>query len=152
MDEAIDKTRIVNVRPEYTALRVFPWRCCGTLHLTQTVTELDAQNILKAVVNKLATVYKPENMTFGKKLTYMEIIDTILSSDPRIRYFDAGIGDKKLIYFGDREGGFFNVDAYFNPISVMRYVQTYQEITDENSDFYNMLCIDPSYIQTTGTN
>lgn len=152
LDEAIDKTRIVNVRPEYTALRVFPWRCCGTLHLTQTVTELDAQNILKAVVNKLATVYKPENMTFGKKLTYMEIIDTILSSDPRIRYFDAGIGDKKLIYFGDRESGFFNVDAYFNPISVMRYVQTYQEITDENSDFYNMLCIDPSYIQTTTTN
>lgn len=152
LDDAIDNTRIVNVRPEYTALRVFPWRCCGTLHLTQTVTEQESQNILKAVINKLTDLYKPENMTFGRKITYMEVIDTILASDPRIRYFDAGIGDKKLIYFGSRIQNCFNPEAYFNDTSVMRYVQTYQEITDPTSEFYNMICIDPNYIQRTSVN
>jgi hypothetical protein len=150
LDNAIDKTRIVNVRPEYTGLRVFPWRCCGTLHLTQVVTQQEADNILKSVVSNLATTYKPENMTLGKKLTYMEVIDTVLASDPRIRYFDAGIGTKKLIDFeiSQMTTQVYNTEAYFNPMSIMRYVQTYNELLDSTSPYYNMIYIDPNYIQT----
>jgi hypothetical protein len=89
-------------------------------------------------------------MTLGKKLTYMEVIDTVLASDPRIRYFDAGIGTKKLIDFeiSQMTTQVYNTEAYFNPMSIMRYVQTYNELLDSTSPYYNMICIDPNYIQT----
>jgi hypothetical protein len=74
-----------------------------------------------------------------------------MNADSRIRYFDAGIGNRKLIDFENNvpsDSGYFNIEAYFNPESIMRYVQTYEELTDVNSQYYNMICIDPSYIQT----
>lgn len=149
LNTEIDKTRIISIIPRYTACRVFPWRCCGTVHLTQVVSQEDANNIIKNIVNYLANLYTPQNMEFGKKLTYMEVIDAILNSDPRIRYFDAGIGNKKLIEYQQPENSsnYFNVEAYFNPESIMRYVQTVDEIMDENSEYYNMICVDPNYIQ-----
>ena len=152
LDNAIDETRIVNVRPEYTGLRVFPWRCCGTLHLTQVVTENEAKNIIRAVIDNLAETYKPQYMELGKKLTYMEVIDTVLASDPRIRYFDAGIGTTKLIDYQNlaNTSQTYNTEAYFNPMSIMRYVQTYAEVSDQSSPYYNMICIDPNYIQING--
>lgn len=152
LNNAIDETRIVNVRPEYTGLRVFPWRCCGTLHLTQVVTENEAKNIIRAVIDNLAETYKPQYMELGKKLTYMEVIDTVLASDPRIRYFDAGIGTTKLIDYQNlaNTSQTYNTEAYFNPMSIMRYVQTYAEVSDQSSPYYNMICIDPNYIQING--
>lgn len=151
LNEAISETKIVTTEPRYTACRVFPWRCCGTVHLTQSVTPQDAETIIKSIVNTLKFRYAPQNMEFGKKITYMDVIETIMSADSRIRYFDAGIGNRKLIDFENNvpsDSGYFNIEAYFNPESIMRYVQTYEELTDENSQYYNMICIDPSYIQT----
>ena len=152
LDKSFRDVKIVSVKPFYAPCRVFPWRCCGTLHLTQTVTETEADNIVKNVVTYLAKKYRPENMEFGKKITYMELIDSVLQADSRIRYFDAGIGNRKLITYPNPSGSenFYNVEAYFNPISIMKYEQTYEEIKNPHSIYYNMICVDPSYIQKTG--
>jgi hypothetical protein len=91
----------------------------------------------------------------------MEVIDTILQSDSRIRYFDAGIENKKLIDYEvyGNESDYYNIEAYFNPTSIMRYVQTLDEILKEyeysESDqstpipnpYYHMIWVDPAYIQ-----
>jgi hypothetical protein len=152
IDEEVRKTRIVNIEPSYAPCRVFDWRCCGTIHLTQSVSKNEANNIIKSVISLLQKVYAPQNVEFGKKITYMEVIDTIMSADSRIRYFDAGIGDKKLIDFEipdcviNYPNDYFNVEAYFNPESIMRYVQEYDE-NNGNGDYCNMICVDPIYIQ-----
>jgi ribulose bisphosphate carboxylase small subunit len=138
------------VKPNYTACRVFRWRCCGTLHLTQSVSKLDARNIIISVINNLSVVYSPENMQFGQKITYMDVIDTVIQSDSRIRYFDAGMGSNKLIEYDVPESStnYFNTEAYFNPESIMQYVQTVEEVLDdETSKYFNMITIDPAYIQ-----
>ena len=144
---ALRDTRIVNTVPYFKGCRVFPWRCCGTLHLNQMVTEKEADSIIKNVVDYLSKRYAPENMEFGKKVTYMELIDSVVSADSRIRYFDAGIGNKKLIDFVSLGSGVFNTEAYFNPISIMRYTQTYEEIKSNISPYRNMITVDPNYIQ-----
>lgn len=142
LNNAIENTHIVNVEPRYTGCRVFKWKCCGTLHLTQSVSEEEAATIIQNVINHLKEVYKPHNMEIGKKLTYMEVIDTVLESDSRIRYFDAGIGSTKLISFTvpnlDDVSQYYNPEAYFNPESIMKY---------EQSAYDNMILIDPMYIQ-----
>lgn len=150
LSNSYNDCRIVNVLPSFTACRVFNWRCCGVLHLTKAVSEADAKNIIKNVVNKLSSVYNSGNVEFGKKLTYMEVIDTILSADSRIRYFDAGLGDKKLISFEDIESSednkYFNIEAYFNDESLMRYVQTYGELESDTNPYRGYLTVDPTYI------
>lgn len=150
--KALRETRIVNTVAHYAPCRVFPWQCCGTLHLNQMVTPQEANNIIKNVVDYLNKRYAPQNMQFGQKVTYMELIDSILQADSRIRYFDAGMGDRKMIDFIGTGANGMNVEAYFNPISIMRYTQTYDDIVgaDKGDDVKNMICVDPSYIQTTG--
>ena len=153
INDAIDDTRIVTAEPKYAPCRVFEWRCCGTLHLTQSVSDAEADDIIKNVIETLNTVYSPQNVSFGEKITYMEIIDTVLQSDPRIRYFDAGIGDKKLIEYTKIEdtaiaNPVYNIEAYFNAESIMRYVQTVDENKYDSSPYYNMIIIDPAYLQS----
>lgn len=152
IDENLSDTRIVNVDARYTGCRVFPWRCCGTIHLTQSVSQIEADNIIKSVIDNLRIMYAPENISFGQKITYMDVIETIMQSDDRIRYFDAGIGDKKLIEFENnlsQNDGYFNIEAYFNPESIMHYVQTFKEVKSETSEYRNMICVDPTYIQSS---
>ena len=143
------RCKIANIEPAYRECRVFEWRCCGTVHLTKSVSQDDANNIVSNIISTLANIYKPQNIDFGQKITYMEVIEAIMSADPRIRYFDAGIGNKKLIDFANpnESGSFFNVEAYFNPESIMRYVQTDTENKHESSPYYNYICVDPMYIQ-----
>lgn len=149
LDKAYDSTYIVNVEANYSALRVFPWRCCCVLHLTKSVDEDTSKQIVNNVINYLSIKYSPENMEFGKKLSYMDIIQTILDADDRIRYVDAGVGTKKLIEFDNNltDEPHYNTEAYFNPISIMRYVQTIKTNSDINNSSYNYISVDPSYIQ-----
>ena len=152
LDKQFDSCRIVNVLPKYVGLRVFDWRCCGTIHLTKSVSSDDAKTIIQNVVTALAKTYSPYNVVIGQKVNYMDVIDTILSADSRIRYFDAGLGSKKLIEFENlvqsTEGStYVNTEAYFNNLSIMRYVQTYDEISSTTSSYYNYITIDPRYIQ-----
>ena len=80
----------------------------------------------------------------------MEVIETVLNSDSRIRYFDGGLGNIKLIDFANIQpdtGAYFNVKAYFNPESIMRYVQTEEDNSSSASEYQNYITVDPSYIQ-----
>ena len=152
LDTEYDKRRIVNVKPEYTAVRVFEWRCCGTIHLTKTVSETEAKNIIRNVINNLTDKFDSSKVEFGQKISYMDVISAILESDSRINYFDAGIGSNKLITYTQppEPNNYFNIEAYFNPESIMRYVQTFEDNNDETSQYYNMIMVDPSYIQRQG--
>lgn len=143
------RCKIANIEPAYRECRVFEWRCCGTVHLTKSVSPDDANNIVANIISTLAEIYKPQNVDFGQKITYMEVIEAIMSADSRIRYFDAGIGDKKLIDFAqpNPSNTFFNTEAYFNSESIMRYVQTEAENRNAQSPYSNYICVDPIYIQ-----
>lgn len=146
--------KIANIEPAYRGCRVFEWRCCGTLHLTKSVAPETAETIIENVINNLQRVFKPENLTFGKRITDMEVIEAVLASDSRIRYFDGGLGEKKLIDYATIQPdttNYFNTKAYFNAESIMRYVQTVSENNtppvDIMNPYYNYISIDPSYIQ-----
>jgi hypothetical protein len=119
IDREYADVHIASVEPKPTYARVFDWYCCGIIHLTKSVSEADAENILSNVKRHLADVFSARNVKFGKKITQMEVIQTVMEADPRIRYFDAGKGDKKLIDWNEK---CFNY-KYFNPISIMRFYQ-----------------------------
>lgn len=147
---------IVNVEPGYTAARVFEWRCCGVIHLNKTVTEEDAKLIVSNVINNLADTYSARNVKFGQKIKYMDIIETIMNADPRIQYFDAGLGSKKLIDYrtlvqdgGSASTNYYNTEAYFNPESIMYYNQTVEANSSPTSEIYNYISVDPNYIEET---
>lgn len=155
LNTALNKCRIVNVKPEYTVVRVFPWRCCGTIHLTKPVTTEVAQKILLTVINNLSNAFHPKNLNFGEKITYMNVIEIINSSSDLIRYFDAGMGSSKLIDFEDITTD-KTIESYFNNYSMMRYVQSYTEneteILPDSSlnPYYHQLIIDPEYVLSGG--
>ena len=150
LDVAYRDCHIVNVEPSYTALRIFPWRCCGVIHLTKSVSSQDAKQIVRNVIDTIKNTYTANSQKFGEKVSYMELIQVILSSDTRIRYFDAGLGNKKLIEFEnvstDKEN-YFNVQAYFNKESLMYYAQSAEDNETEGNEYYNWISIDPMYIQ-----
>ena len=142
--------KIANIEPGYRPCRVFEWRCCGTLHLTKSVSKEDADTIVRNVIINLQKTFGPRNVEFGKRITDMEVIETVLNSDSRIRYFDGGLGNIKLIDFANIQpdtGAYFNVKAYFNPESIMRYVQTEEDNSSGASEYQNYITVDPSYIQ-----
>ena len=159
LDKKLRETKIVNVNPEYAFIRVFPWRCCGTIHLTNPVTAQTADNILKTVMEYLSDRFNPSNIEFGQPINYMDVINTVLESHEMIKYFDAGIGSRKLIDVDD------SVDiSYFNNTSMMYYVQTANGLSkgtfkmlgnsepfiDNNESqpnpYYHILSIAPEYI------
>lgn len=150
LDNAFEDVKVANVKPFYTACRVFNWRACGTVHLTKSVSKEEADKIVSNIITTLSNVYSVSNLTFGQRINYMELIDIITSSDDRIRYFDAGVGDKKLVDFENlvpNSNEYFSPEAYFNDESIMRYCQTVEEcVQSPNSPYYNYIYVDPQYI------
>lgn len=158
LDEKLRVTKICNVCPEYAYTRVFPWRCCGTIHLKNPVTETVANKILTTVMEHLAVAFHPANIEFGKKIAYMDIINVVTDSHEMIRYFDAGLASRQLIDVDE------SVDiTYFNNTSLMYYVQTPEGFmiddklmygnntptipgTVEPNPYYKLLSIAPEYI------
>lgn len=159
LDKKIRETKIVNVVPEFAPVRVFPWRCCGTIHLKAPVTEDVANSILNTVMAYLSEKFSPNNIEFGKNINYMDVINAVIDSHEMIQYFDAGLGNRKLIDIDE------SVDiSYFNPTSLMYYVQTpdglskgsmymygnnkpYKDASEtEPNPYYNILSIAPEYI------
>lgn len=146
LDYHIDKCSLVNVQINYAPVRVFPWRCCGVLHLTQPVSSDTAEQIIQSVINNLRTVFHPKNLEFGKKIAYMDVINAVLDSSNMIRYFDAGLGDRKLIDLDKSVD-----DSYFNNTSLMYYYQTFENNNqekdgDSDNPYYKLLSISPEYI------
>lgn len=158
LDEKLRETKIVNVVPEYAAVRVFPWRCCGTIHLKNPVSKSTANKILETVMSHLRYTFNPANIEFGKKINYIDVINAVTDAHDMIRYFDAGVGNRKLIDIDK------SVDyTYFNSYSMMYYVQTMDGFEVEGTfidgnnkstkkdsktpnPYYNMLSIAPEYI------
>lgn len=113
-----DNLKIATTKPVIAAVRVFPWRCCGTIHLKNPVSKLVADNILNTVMERLAIAFSPRNLEFGKQINYMDVINIVTNAHADIRYFDAGLGNRKLIDIDD------SIDfTYFNPTSMMYYIQ-----------------------------
>ena len=142
-DYGFQRVHIVSVDPKPTFARLFEWKCCGTLHLTKSVSQEEARSIIKKVVQNLKETFCSENLTFGNKIKQMDVIQVVSESDSRIRYFDAGIGDKNVIVYSNpvaNESNYFNVDSYFNPESLMVYSQ--------NESGEDLLRVDQSYIYT----
>ena len=159
LDKKIRETKIVNVVPEFASVRVFPWRCCGTIHLKAPVTEDVANSILTTVMSYLSNKFSPNNIEFGKNINYMDVINAVIDSHEMIQYFDAGLGNRKLIDIDE------SVDiSYFNPTSLMYYVQTPDGLNKGSmymygnntpyidsaqttpNPYYNILSIAPEYI------
>ena len=163
LEKKIRETKIVNVSPEFATVRVFPWRCCGVIHLKAPVTEEVANNILNTVMSYLSDKFSPSNMQFGQNINYMEVINAVMDSHEMIQYFDAGLGDRKLIDIDN------SVDiSYFNPTSLMYYVQTENGLDNGSmhmdgnntpntninnaqtaNPYYKLLSIAPEYIIQT---
>jgi hypothetical protein len=160
LDKKLREVKIINVDPEYAYIRVFPWRCCGTIHLNRQVTPQVADSILTTVMDYLREKFSPNNITFGQPINYMDVINTVIESHDMIRYFDAGLGSRKLIDVDE------SVDiSYFNATSMMYYVQTPEGFTKGNmhmlgnnevysdrehttpNPYYQILSIAPEYIQ-----
>lgn len=160
LDEKFRDTKIVNVMPEYAAVRVFPWRCCGTIHLKYPVTQPVSEKILETVMEHLASAFHPANIEFGQKIKYMDVIDVVTSAHEAIAYFDAGLNSRQLIDV-DRSADI----TYFNNTSMMYYVQSMHgkhiaghttdqadwmlgNEDDDNVDnpYYKLLSIAPEYI------
>jgi hypothetical protein len=119
LDKKIRETKIINVSPEYAYIRVFPWRCCGTIHLKNPVTQSVADQILTTVMEHLSSAFSPANIGFGRRINYMDVINVIMDSHDMIRYFDAGLDSRKLIDIDETSD-----ISYFNASSLMYYVQT----------------------------
>ena len=133
------------------------------IHLKAPVTEEVAENILNTVMQYLSATFSPANIGFGQNINYMDVINAVMDSHEMIRYFDAGLGNRKLIDIDD------TVDiSYFNPVSLMYYVQTPNGLDngsmhmDGNNDvyinndsaqppnpYYKILSISPEYIIQT---
>ena len=119
LDGKFSSAKILNVKINYATCRVFDWRAVGTIYLRKPVTAEEAELIKENVINVLAKKFTADYVGFGQRVSYMDVIETIQNADSRIRYFDAGKGDKKLIDWNEK---CFNY-KYFNPISIMRFYQ-----------------------------
>ena len=65
----------------------------------------------------------------------MDVVECIQNSDNRIRYFDAGYGTQPLIDYADC----FDVDNYFNAISIFRFNQHSVDPSNINkNNLFNM--------------
>ena len=134
------EAKIMNVEVNFAECRVFDWRAVGTIYLKKPVLQSEGDNIIINVVNQLAAKFTSGNVGFGNKISYIDVIETIQNADSRIRYFEAGRDGKKLVDWSTKN---FDVDNYFNPISIMRFNQysipnprqsTVNEIAQFNTD------------------
>lgn len=161
LDEKFRTTKIVNVCPAYAAVRVFPWRCCGVVHLKYPVTQAVADKILDTIMEHLSAAFHPANIQFGQKIKYMDVINVVTEAHEAIAYFDAGLNSRQLIDV-DQSADM----TFFNSTSLMYYVQSAngkyiadglvadkmagnnQEYLDDGSanPYYKLLSIAPEYI------
>ena len=161
LDNKFNEIGVANVKVAYSPIRLFPWRCCGTIHLKAPVTKTVADEILNTVMLKLQLAFSPMNLEFGKQIKYMDVINVVSNAHEAIRYFDAGLGNRKLIDI-DSEIDF----TYFNDTSLMYYIQrpdnfdltvtggivhvygnNVENITDSTPNpYYHSLSIAPEYI------
>lgn len=130
LEDELAKYRVLNVSVNFPECRVFDWRVKGTIYLNYQVSQTEADTIIETVVASLQDTFTAKKVGFGEKISYMDVVECIQNSDNRIRYFDAGYGTQPLIDYADC----FDVDNYFNAISIFRFNQHSVEPNDIAKD------------------
>lgn len=119
LEDELTKYRVLNVAVNFPECRVFDWRVKGTIYLKYQVNTTEANTILERVIESLTDTFTAQKVGFGEHISYMDVVDCIQNADNRIRYFDAGYGTEPLIDYAKC----FDVDNYFNAISIFRFNQ-----------------------------
>lgn len=87
--DLLSSLKILNVDIDFGTMKVFPFKVEGTIHLVQTVAPQEALQIIEIIDEALVQAYYPDLHPIGQKPDFIEIVDIIQESDPRIKYFDA---------------------------------------------------------------
>lgn len=113
--------------------RIFTFYIIGKIYTKKPVSQSVGSAIISLVKEALALHFAPANRTFGVKPTMMEVVDTVIAADDRIRYFDGGSNTSDCIYWDACD------IEYFNPISYAKYDPTLSltDITIDSSCLVN---------------
>lgn len=87
--DLISNLHTLNVRVDFGTIKLFPFKVMGTLHLVEPMSPAETLQIVDAVDKELVKSYYPSTHPIGEKPNFIELVDIIQKSDPRIKYFDA---------------------------------------------------------------
>lgn len=80
----------MSVEIQFGHLRVFNFYCTGQIYTKKPVTKDVGDAIIAVAKEALALYFAPANREIGLLPTYQEIVEVIVESDSRIRWFDMG--------------------------------------------------------------
>ena len=108
----------MSVDIQFGYLRIFNFYITGQIYTKQPVTKDVGNNIIAVAKEALSLYFAPANREIGVLPTYQEIVEVIVNSDSRIRWFDMGSP-------GTQNYGIIWTDCdpeCFNAISFARFV------------------------------
>lgn len=80
----------MSVEIQFGYLRIFKFYVTGQIYTKKPVTKDVGNNLIAKVKEALALYFAPANREIGILPTYQEIVETCVSADSRIRWFDMG--------------------------------------------------------------
>lgn len=80
----------MSVEIQFGYLRIFKFYVTGQIYTKKPVTQDVGNNLIAKVKESLALYFAPANREIGVLPTYQEIVETCVSADSRIRWFDMG--------------------------------------------------------------
>lgn len=80
----------MSVEIQFGYLRIFKFYVTGQIYTKKPVTQDVGNNLIAKVKEALALYFAPANREIGVLPTYQEIVETCVSADSRIRWFDMG--------------------------------------------------------------
>lgn len=80
----------MSVEIQFGYLRIFKFYVTGQIYTKKPVTQDVGNNLIAKVKEALALYFAPANRDIGVLPTYQEIVETCVSADSRIRWFDMG--------------------------------------------------------------
>lgn len=80
----------MSVEIQFGYLRIFKFYVTGQIYTKKPVTKDVGNNLIAKVKEALALYFAPANREIGVLPTYQEIVETCVSADSRIRWFDMG--------------------------------------------------------------
>ena len=89
VSDVLHECQIMNVKVMFGTAKVYPFKIGGTLYLTEPLNPLETFAIYENIDTNLEQFYYPDTHSFGDKPSFIDIVDTITNTDPRIKYFDA---------------------------------------------------------------
>lgn len=147
----VNDYKLISSDLHYGYTRKFPFFIDGKIHLREPTTPQNANLILRNVYNAIFATFVAGNLTFGEKIRFSDMINTINMSDINIGYFDAGNNNSHgslFIYPNENNLNPYDIELtdsesilkpyginidpkYFNPISL----QHYEDILFQNNPY-----------------